>query len=55
MFLSQIEGKLNFSWKKIAIKINESKMVRDFHKERKACGGFGSEDIKDCETRNLAA
>ncbi len=54
-FISQIEGKVNFSRKQLAINMNESKMVRDFHKERKACGGIGGEETKDCETKNLAA
>ncbi len=33
---------------------NESKMVRIFQEERKALGGIGGEDLKDCETTNMA-
>ncbi len=35
------------------LKINESKIVRIFQ-ERKAWGRFAVEEIKDCETKNMA-
>ncbi len=35
-------------------RINESKKVRVFQEERKACGGFGGENIKDYEMKNTA-
>ncbi len=38
------------------IRINESKTVQMLvQDERKACGEFGGAEIKDCETKNLAA
>ncbi len=38
------------------ITINDSKIVlRLVQEERKACRGFGGEEIKDCETKNMAA
>ncbi len=36
------------------MRINESKVARVFEEERKACGGFGSEKIKDFEIKNTA-
>ncbi len=38
-----------------ALKMNESKMVRVIQEEWKAWGRFGVEEIKDYETKNMAA
>ncbi len=36
--------------------INDSKTVpRLVQEERKTCRGFGGEELKDCETKNMAA
>ncbi len=33
------------------MRMNESKIVRIFQEERKACWRFGGEEIKDCEMK----
>ncbi len=39
----------------LKIRINESKAVERLVQEgRKACSGCGVEEIKDCETKNMA-
>ncbi len=34
--------------------MNESRKIHVFQDGRKACGGFGGDEIKDCETKNMA-
>ncbi len=34
--------------------MHESKVILLFLEERKVWGGFGSEQIKDCETKDMA-
>ncbi len=34
--------------------MNQTRIVRLFQGERKACGGFGGEEIKDQEANNMA-
>ncbi len=38
------------------MRVNESTIVQDFFQEKmKACGGFGGDEIKDCEMKIMAA
>ncbi len=40
----------------IKMRVHESKIVQDIFQEKmKACEGFGGDEIKDCEMKNMAA